>query len=164
MTVGPDKAESVPWKQRHCKIRFGHYLDDDEIGLRPEDPNEARVNTWAYGFEPDAVDKGEVVDALLDVANSLRDRLADTPGPGTFYAWYDAQAGQLRCSLASAEEHALPFGNDYLVTTDAHVVVGLLAMDPDPGRITWDQLVVAANEDETATERTPTVVWATRVA
>ncbi|GIG03004.1 hypothetical protein Cci01nite_80970 [Catellatospora citrea] len=48
--------------------------------------------------------------ALRFVEQELRRRLADQPNTGTFYAWYDEQAGQLRCSLTSAAPSRLPFG------------------------------------------------------
>jgi hypothetical protein len=95
------------------------YLDDNEVGLLPDDPvTEARRNTWCYSVGAGSVDVPAVVAALKVVAAALRQRLA-THGSGTFYAWYDQQAGQLRCSLSSFPPEALPFRAPYVVTGDA---------------------------------------------
>jgi hypothetical protein len=59
---------------------------------------------------------------------------------GTFYARYDEQAGQLRCSLTSASPDRLPFRAPYRSTFDAAEVVALAAADPSPGLLRWTEL------------------------
>src|SRR5512147_2274850 len=98
------------------------YLEDADVALRPHDPTtEARRNTCSYSLTRAQVDVAAVVNALFDVAAGIRSRLAGQPGPGTFYAWYDEQAGQLRCSLASAPPDQLPFGSLYRAGAGADV-------------------------------------------
>lgn len=85
------------------------YLDDHEVELRPDDTvREARVNTWAYGLPVGGFDVSAVAAALELVARRLSERLNGRRG--TFYCWYDEQAGQLRCSLTSRLADQLPFG------------------------------------------------------
>jgi hypothetical protein len=83
---------------------------------------------------------------LADVAGVLRRRVAGLDGPATFYAWYDGQAGQLRCSLASAGPDDLPFGGRYFPTTDAMSAIGQLLADTSPDVIPWTDLNQAAGE------------------
>ncbi|WP_446217594.1 hypothetical protein [Micromonospora sp. IBHARD004] len=114
------------------------YLDDDEVMLLPDDPDrECRVNTWCYGVPEGATDVPAVVAALQLVHRELGQRWAS---PGTFYAWYDEQAGQLLCSLTSAPSDRLPFAAPYRSTTDAAEVVALVAADPNPGLVPWAEL------------------------
>lgn len=122
------------------------YLDDDEVGLLPDDPvTEARRNTWWYSVGMGSVNVPAVVAALNVVAETLRQRLA-THCSGTFYAWYDQQAGQLRCSLSSFPPESLPFRAHYAVTGDAVEVVHLAAADPEPGVVSWSALVDVTDE------------------
>ena len=122
------------------------YLDDNEVGLLPDDPvTEACRNTWWYSIGAGSVDVPAVVAALQVVAAALGQRLA-THGSGTFYAWYDQQAGQLRCSLSSFPPETLPFRAPYVVTGDAVEVVHLAAVDPEPGVVSWSELVDVTDE------------------
>ncbi|GHJ47032.1 hypothetical protein Cs7R123_43740 [Catellatospora sp. TT07R-123] len=127
------------------------YLDDPEVALRPDElEREIRLNTWRYGV-CGPVDVEATVMALDVVQRELRRRLADQPNPGTFYAWYDEQAGQLRCSLTSASPGRLPFSGTYRVTGDAAEVVALAAADLDPGHVPSDDLTEitrSINDDE----------------
>lgn len=138
------------------------YLDDPEVALRPEDPvQESRLNTWGYSLGGGPVDVEAIVTALDFVRRGLRRRLADQPHPGTFYAWYDEQAGQLRCSLTSAAPSRLPFDGTYRVTADAAEIVSRAAADPHPGRVTFDDLTpVDSSTDDGAGDRAPFPVWA----
>jgi hypothetical protein len=96
------------------------YLDDEEVALRPNDSvGEHRANTWGYRVPVEPVNVAAVVAALDFVRDQLGRRLAGDAGPGTFYAWYDEQAGQLRCSLSSSQPDRLPFGAAYRLTSDA---------------------------------------------
>jgi hypothetical protein len=134
------------------------YLDDNEVTLLPEDPErETRLNTWGYGVPDGPVDVAAVVEALQLVHRELGQRWATTAAAGTFYAWYDEQAGQLRCSLASAPSHRLPFGAPYRSTVDAAEVVALVAADPSPGLVPWAELadVDPAAASATAEEQLP---------
>ena len=113
------------------------YLDDDEVGLRPDDPDsEARTNTWTNtwtysvaGSDPEQTPA--VVAALRDVADGLRLRLQNSTVRGKFYAWYDEQAGQLRCSLTSLE--SLPFRATLRQTSNPEPIVHAALSDPSPG-------------------------------
>jgi hypothetical protein len=67
---------------------------------------------------------------------------------GTVYAWYDEQAGQLRCALTSAPPDRLPFRARYYVTTNAAEVVRLAAADPRPGLVVSDQLAAVEDSSE----------------
>ncbi|MCI4066077.1 hypothetical protein MRQ36_27435 [Micromonospora sp. R77] len=114
------------------------YLDDDEVMLLPDDTDrEQRLNTWGYSVPQGRLDATAVVAALQFVHRELRQRVT---GPATFYAWYDKQAGQLRCSLTSAPADRIPFRAPYRATTDAAEVVALVAADPTPGLIPWNEL------------------------
>jgi hypothetical protein len=123
------------------------YLDDDdEVGLLPDDPvTEARRNTRWYSVRTGSVNVPAVVAALDLVATTLRQRLA-THGSGTFYTWYDQQAGQLRCSLSSLPPESLPFQAPYVMAGDAAEVVRLAAMDPEPGVVSWSELADVTDE------------------
>ena len=90
------------------------YLEDADVALRPDDPvAEVRLNTWHFSVATVHVDIAAVLSALIDVTTEIRRRLSGRPGPATFYAWYDEQAGQLRCSLASVPPDRLPFRAPY---------------------------------------------------
>jgi hypothetical protein len=92
--------------ERSLPALIRSYLDDDEIGLLPDDrKREGRQNTRGYGFAPQTIDGSAVAEALSEVATGLSFRLrgSNTRGPATFYAWYDSQAGRLMCSLSSAK-------------------------------------------------------------
>jgi hypothetical protein len=148
------------------------YLDDAGVALRPNDPvAEARLNTWCFSVATAQVDVAEVLTALIDVTTELRRRLSGRPGPATFYAWYDEQTGQLRCSLASAPSDRLPFGAPYRAGAGADVAEEVLrraGRDPHPGVVPWDE-VTPATLDEDADARAevataPFPVWAVPVA
>ncbi|NYF56067.1 hypothetical protein [Micromonospora purpureochromogenes] len=134
------------------------YLDDDEVMLLPDDPDrECRVNKWCYGVPDAAIDVPAVVAALHLVHRELGRRWAS---PGTFYAWYDEQAGQLRCSLTSAPADRLPFAAPYRSTTDATEVVALVAADPNPGFVPWSELATVDSATASLTvELPPFPVW-----
>ena len=81
--------------------------------------------------------------------------------PGTFYCWYDEQAGQLRCSLTSKTVDELPFGGRYRPTPDVTDVLRLAASDAQPGIIPWDELT-EVQDSAGSSQRTPDPfpVWA----
>lgn len=143
------------------------YLNDADVELRPDDPAaEARLNTSCFSVATAQIDVAEVLTALVDVATGIRKRLSGHPGPATFYAWYDEQAGQLRCSLASAPPERLPFGATYRAgagTDAAEEVLRRAVRDPRPGVVLWDELT-PATFDEAADPRsevaTAIPVWA----
>lgn len=138
------------------------YLDDDEVELRPHDPDrEARTNTWAYsvdGSDPDQTPA--VVAALRDVADGLRLRLRDSTVRGKFYAWYDEQAGQLRCSLTSLE--SLPFDATLRPRSDPGPIVQAALSDPSPEFIDLDG-AVDAPADFLEESGTTLEVWVAQV-
>jgi hypothetical protein len=138
------------------------YLDDPEVALRPDAPElEVRLNTWGYGPDGGPVDVEATVQALEFVRRGLGRRLSDQPRRGTFYAWYDGQAGQLRCSLTSASPDRLPFGGTYRVTSDAAEIVALAAADPSPGLVTFDDVIRSdSSTDDGAVQQAPFPIWA----
>ncbi|RAY12832.1 hypothetical protein DPM19_22700 [Actinomadura craniellae] len=114
---------------------------DDELLLIPDDVDaEARNNMTAYGFDPARFDLVPVAHALSTVGERLRERFADAPGPVTFYAWYDEQAGQLRCSVASAQPAELPFRGLFRPVDRPEEVLDRMAADRHPGFVIWDGL------------------------
>lgn len=112
--------------------RIRSYLEDDEVALNPSDPeSEVGTNTCAYSVAGSSTSAAaDVVLALRDVAENLRLRLEGSEVRGKFYAWYDEQAGQLRCSLTSRE--SLPFGAKVHATSDLAEVVGMALADASP--------------------------------
>jgi hypothetical protein len=139
------------------------YLDDPEIELRPEDPEvEPQVNTWHYslpiGFDPVAV-----AAVLEHVVRQLSKRHLSRPG--TFYCWYDGQAGQLRCSLTSKPADELPFGARYRSTSDVTDVLRLAASDAQPGIIPWEELTEVRSSAELSQQTpNPFPVWASTLS
>lgn len=117
------------------------YLEDEEIALRPDDPaSEVRTNTWTYSVAgSDREQAPEVIAALRDVAEGLRLRLQSSATRGKFYAWYDEQAGQLRCSLTSL--HSLPFGAALREVADPSEILHIALSDPHPGAIDLSEAV-----------------------
>lgn len=129
------------------------YLDDDEVALTPGDPAaEVRANTWGYGVPAGAVDVPAVGAALERVTSVLRVRLSRRGEASTFYSWYDAQAGQLRCSLSSAPPDRLPFGGPYRLAARATEVVALAAADDQPGLVAWSDLADADADADAESE------------
>ncbi|WP_344857226.1 hypothetical protein [Planomonospora alba] len=101
-----------------------------------------------FGFDSEDFDAAPVGQALGAVGDRLRERFADVPGPVTFYARYDEQAGQLRCSVASAEPDGLPFGGrSRPVSTPAPALALMAADDTDPGVVPWTDLEGASAEE-----------------
>ncbi|MFI7597587.1 hypothetical protein [Actinoplanes sp. NPDC049681] len=138
------------------------YLDDDEVALLPNDIDaEVRRNTWRYSVAADSIVVADAVAALQHVATELRQRFADHAGTATFYAWYDEQAGQVRCSLRSRAPEDLPFGAAYRTTEDAADVVRLAATDSHPGHIPWSDLSDTTDppDDSAAQAVEPFPVW-----
>lgn len=125
------------------------YLDDEEVSLRPGDLEaEARLNTWRFGVSADVASSHEaLVDAMTSVVAGLRARWVGSAVSGRFYAWYDAQAGNLCCSLTSQE--ALPFRGRIRVTDDLDEVIAAVLADPLPGFVPCADVVDVADEDET---------------
>jgi hypothetical protein len=147
------------------------YLDDADVALRPDDPvAEARLNTWCFSVATANIDVAEGLTALIDVTTEIRRRLSGRPGPATFYAWYDEQTGQLRCSLASAPPDRLPFRAPYLAGTGVDVAEDVLrraGRDPHRGVVPWDEVTPASfDEDADPKAEVPTApfpVWAVPV-
>ncbi|WP_144022986.1 hypothetical protein [Asanoa hainanensis] len=123
------------------------YLDEWTV-LDPANPErESPANTVWFGIPPGPVDADLVSQALVDVGAGLRARHGGDDGTATFYAWYDEQAGQLRCSMRSTGPDALPFGGRFEVVLDPSPVVALIAADPHPGVVAWSDLEPATAGD-----------------
>ncbi|WP_327009480.1 hypothetical protein OHA72_20900 [Dactylosporangium sp. NBC_01737] len=114
---------------------------DEPLRLAPGDPAaEWSANTRWFGIPDGAVDAPAVTVALDEAGRRLRVRFGDAPGPVTFYAWYDEQAGQLRCALRSVAPDALPFGARHVVVERPDPVVALIVADRHPGVVPWEEL------------------------
>ncbi|MEV4835924.1 hypothetical protein AB0K05_15465 [Nonomuraea sp. NPDC049486] len=122
---------------------------DEELILDRGNVNvEARGNLMAFGFAPEGFDAEPVEQAFVTVGERLGARFADLAGPVTFYAWYDEQAGQLRCSAASVEPDDLPFRGRFRLVDSPVPVVALMAADALPAVVPWTDLrEVTAEED-----------------
>lgn len=87
----------------------------DAVVVCPDDVTaEARGNLWTFGLSAEqraAVTPGAVEEFVRAVA-AARSQWLTAHGAGAmrFYCWFDAQAGQLRLSLISANVSPLPFG------------------------------------------------------
>jgi hypothetical protein len=130
----------------------GHRVRHRHLGLRQPERGEAvRAQPVAAAFE--------------ETAARLRERLAQQ-GPATFYAWYDAQAGQLRSSLHSGTAQPLPFRCVYEVRHTALEIVRVAAADASPGVIPWAQLREIGPDEplEPSEPSPPLLVWAVSVA
>ena len=140
------------------------YLDDREIELRPDDPvAESRANTWHYALPAAGFDIGAVAATLEHVFRHLSKR--QNGQPGTFYCWYDEQAGQLRCSLTSRPVDRLPFGGRYRPTTDVTEVLLQAASDPRPGAVLWDELTDLQDSAESPQQSpAPFSVWVATIS
>ncbi|MEU6723478.1 hypothetical protein ABZ917_07185 [Nonomuraea wenchangensis] len=120
---------------------------DEELILDRGNVNaEARGNLMAFGFASEGFDAGPVEQALVAVGQRLGARFADVGGPVTFYAWYDEQAGQLRCSVASVEPGHLPFGSRFRPVDSPVPVLALMAADALPGVVPWTDLREISDE------------------
>ncbi|MEU1393628.1 MULTISPECIES: hypothetical protein [unclassified Nonomuraea] len=123
------------------------FLDEELVLDRGHVNAEARGNLMTFGFA-EGFDAGLVEQALVAVGERLGTRFADVAGPVTFYAWYDEQAGQLRCSVASVEPSDLPFGGAFRPVDNPVPVVALMAADPLPGVVPWTDLREVPDEDD----------------
>src|SRR4051812_29613611 len=103
-------------------------VSGDSITICPSDViAEARNNLRMFFLtdEERAVSKHpDITQFLRDVANIRGEWLAARRAtPMRFYAWYDAQAGQLRFSLISAGPDPLPFARPILPVDDPDEIV-----------------------------------------
>lgn len=139
------------------------YLEEP-LRLVPGDAAAERgANTAWYGIPAEPVEPHHVVAALHEVGRLLGARFRDAPAPVTFYAWYDEQAGQLRCSLRSLAPDDLPFGARHEQVEVADPVVALIAADEHPGRVPWSELT-QPDGDEAEVGQEPFPVYVVRVA
>ncbi|WP_439656278.1 hypothetical protein ACSHWB_28050 [Lentzea sp. HUAS TT2] len=98
---------------------------DEPLQLTGDLQAQAEENTWSLGQGKDETPvAAEVVAAFEDTARRLGERVTLMERTATFYVWFDAQAGHLRCSTTSAKKDALPF--DSKIDPDAKLedVVG----------------------------------------
>jgi len=116
------------------------FVEEEFVVDRADIVRETRSNMMCFGFDPAALDPKVVESALLAVGEQLRRRLTSISWPVTFYAWYDEQAGQLRCSVASVAPDALPFGGHYFAVEGPGPVLELMAADATPGLVAWEDL------------------------
>ncbi|GAA3242435.1 hypothetical protein ACFO1B_30400 [Dactylosporangium siamense] len=136
---------------------------DEPLRLTPDDPAaEWHANTVWFGVPDEPVDPAAVAAALEEVGRRLRVRFGAGPGPVTFYAWHDGQAGQLRCALRSVPPDELPFGGRHVVLERPDAVVALIAADRHPGVVLWEELSPATAEP--APEPPPFPVFAVPIA
>ncbi|MFF6785941.1 hypothetical protein [Streptomyces sp. NPDC012510] len=104
-------------------------IADEPLLLEPTHQTaEQRTNTWCLSTDPEdrsRLSVPEVAAAFERTATAIRARIHDLgfPGPATFYVWYDAQAGQLRCSTGSVGPGELPFAGSHLPVHDLRPIV-----------------------------------------
>jgi hypothetical protein len=121
---------------------------DEELILNRGNVNaEARGNLAAFDVDPEGFDVQPVERALVVVGERLGARFTDVARPVTFYAWYDEQAGQLRCSVASVEPDDLPFGGWFRPVDSPMPVLALMAADAQPGVVPWADLSEVSAEE-----------------
>jgi hypothetical protein len=139
------------------------YLEDDGAALMPDAPDdEVRANTWSYSVVGTDLREAEAVaDALRHVAEGLRLRLADSTVRGRFYAWYDRQAGQLRCSLTSLG--SLPFGASLRQLSDPEPVAHAALSDSSPGVIQVSESGAVRDPADLVDDTLPLDVWVAHV-
>ncbi|MEV0128235.1 hypothetical protein AB0H83_07165 [Dactylosporangium sp. NPDC050688] len=114
---------------------------DEPLRLDPADLGRERsTNSVWFNISDEPVDAPAVAAALDGVGRELRARFAGASGPVTFYAWYDEQAGQLRCTMRSVDPGALPFVGRYVAVDRPDPVVALLAAAEHPGLVPWGRL------------------------
>ena len=83
---------------------------DEPLLLKGDLLAQAEENTWSLGQAKDETPvAAEVVAAFEETARRLGERVATMERTATFYVWFDAQAGHLKCSTSSAKKDALPF-------------------------------------------------------
>lgn len=129
---------------------FPGWFDDvaaDPVVTLPKDTiAEAQGNLWTFGLDGDqrAVVTAADIEGFVENVVSARSRWLAEHGVSLmrFYCWYDAQAGQLRFSLISGRETALPFECAIEEVVDLSLVVRdfLAAKSPRPLRV-WATVV-----------------------
>jgi hypothetical protein len=175
--IGPNvsghPADLPGWSGPGCARQTGLVLlkeiraiAGEAVVLSPQDRAAEDANTSWFGAPPHermGMSPDEVVAAFEEAADALRDKVAAAghAGPATFYVWHDGQAGQLRCSVTSAADDDLPFGDAYEVTSDLHAIVQEFLMDRAPGAINWGSLdPIPYPEDEPQPTTESVSVWA----
>ncbi|TQE21415.1 hypothetical protein Sipo7851_40850 [Streptomyces ipomoeae] len=150
-------------------------IADEPLLLEPNDRvAEQRTNTWCLSAEPEdrtRLSVSEVAAALEHTAAAIQARVHDSgySGHATFYVWYDAQAGQLRCSTGSVGTDELPFGGVHMPVHDLRPVVEAFLNDAAPDVNAWSGLEEPGNDEEvedsaeSETEPPPFPVWVRRV-
>jgi hypothetical protein len=135
---------ATPFSEWHAEVAA------DAVVVRPDDiTTEARGNQRSFRLDDGhraAVAPSEVEEFVRAIAAARGRWLTERgAGPMRFYCWHDAQAGQLRFSLVSAGQAALPFGCPVDPATDLAVVVrqflGGVAVLPPSLLPVWVEMV-----------------------
>lgn len=140
-----------------------HELRQSPLVLHEQVGSGANDNLWSLTILD--ADRDQLA-AFLHAARLVRTaQAAEMAGPAVFYVWHDAQAGQLRFSVARGTPRVLPFAalvepaRDVLEIVDAF----LASFHPD-GSMRWSepQGVDAAGGELHANPRIK--VWATQIS
>ena len=124
------------------------YLEEPLV-LGPSDASrESSENTVWFQVPEGSQDQTALASTLVAIGEALRARFRGARPPATFYAWYDEQAGQLRCALRSVGTDDLPFRAAYEVVVDPAPVVASLVSDAHAGFVPWDELTAATGEGD----------------
>jgi hypothetical protein len=120
---------------------------------------EQRENTWSVTrATTDVATAEEIGRALRQIASAWLAH-AQGQGGGTFYAWYDEQAGQLRMSMTSALPEALPFGAPVQQAASPTDIARLVLRDDSPGIIGWDELHDVEGDPVDVGTPPPLLMW-----
>ena len=144
--VGGVMDDWTDWLE--CQFPHGLHLTGDlsDEGVR-------NMTIWSLAEDPTG--ESRTTERVLRQIMELQDRyealVPDDSPPVLFYAWYDAQTGQLRvsaCTTSGPDE--LPFGCVLITHSRPDTVARLASSDPTPGLIPWSELteVDAADGDE----------------
>lgn len=146
-------------------LRWIAEIADEPLLLEPADrASEQRTNTWSLSAEPEdrtRLSASEIVAAFENTASALRARVhaSGFSGHATFYVWYDAQAGLLRCSTGSVRADELPFTGVHEPVEDLRPVVEAFLGDSAPGFVAWPDLEDVPQPTEPESESSPLLVW-----
>lgn len=140
-------------------------IADEPLLLEPDDRAvEQRTNTWCLSAEHEDRARWSVSEAAAafePTATAIQARIHDSGhlGPATFSVWYDSQAGQLRCSTASADADELSFDGLHLSVHGLRHIIEVFLGDATPGVVAWSDLEDAAGSAAPEAEPSPFPVW-----
>ena len=140
MQVGEVPAEWVDWVADHELVCTGH-KDDDGLS-----------NMLMFPLSETTLTSELLKRFLMDVFHAFCVKAARLHFLGWFYAWYDEQAGQLRCSACQVETAAeLPFGCTLEIVNVPDKVALTAVTSARNQSVPWSELVeveVSVRDDD----------------